>query len=252
MKLIKRNYPAILMIIAALIVWEGYVRITNQPITTLPAPSQIIKTLINERYVLLGHAKITIFEALLGFSIAFILAIIIAIIIDSSNFFKRGFYPILVTSQTIPIIALAPLIAIWFGYGILPKVIVVVLVTFFPIVISLADGLNNADKGLIDLMKTMNASKWQILIKIKFPSALPALFSGLRIAATYSVMGAVIGEWLGASKGLGIYMRNTLHSYLTDRLFAAIIIMVITSITFYSILLLLETKLVPWNKKSNY
>lgn len=244
----KKNYPALLMVLFTLIIWELFVKITDQPIWILPAPTDITVALINERAVILDNALITIFEATIGFIFALLISVFLAIVIDSYSFFKRGFYPILVISQTVPIIALAPLILAWFGYDILPKIVIVVLVAFFPIVINLVDGLESTDQGLISLMKTMNASKWQILFKIKFPSALPSLFSGLRIAATYSVMGAVIGEWMGAKEGLGIYMKNTLHSFQMTQLFAAIVVVVITSIMFYTGLLFLEKILVPWNK----
>lgn len=249
MKYMKKHYPAILVLLVAAILWEFIIRITNTPIWILPAPSQIIRALLKERNLLLEHTMITLFEAFIGFILALIVAFVLAIIISNSNFFKRGFYPILVTSQTIPIIALAPLFIIWFGFGILPKVIVVALVAFFPIVVNFVDGLNTADKGLIDLLRTMNASKWQIFIKIKLPSSLPLLFSGLRIAATYSVMGAVIGEWMGSSKGLGYFMKITSHSFLTDQYFASIIVVVISSILFYSFLLFLESRIVSWNRK---
>lgn len=251
MGFIRRHYPAIIVVFLTLFLWEAFVKITNTPKWILPPPSKIIEALINEREILIVHAKVTIYEAVLGFVLAFIIAFILGILMDVYPFFKRGLYPILVTSQTIPYIILAPLFFIWFGFGILPKIIVVTLVAFFPIVINMIDGLNSADEGLITLMKSMNASKWQILFKIKLPASLPFLFSGLRIAATYSIMGAAIGEWLGASKGLGIYMKNASHSFLTDQVFAAIIIIVGASIAFYTILLYLEKKLVPWNKRKN-
>lgn len=252
MGFIRKHYPALIMVSVSLLIWEGFVRITNQPIYILPAPTQIVDSLIIEMGNIYEHAIVTIYEALLGFGLALIIGLLIAVIVDSNSFLKRGFYPILVASQTIPIIALAPLIFIWFGFGILPKVIVVALVAFFPIVINLIDGLNSADEGLISLMKTMNASKRQILLKIKLPSALPYLFSGLKISATYSLMGAVIGEWLGASKGLGIYMKNASYAFMTDKVFAAIIIIIAVSIAFYSVLLLLEAKIIPWHKHKKY
>jgi len=251
MKIIKRNYPAVLMIIIAVIVWESYVKITEIERYILPAPTQIFRALVAEWSVIFPHAIVTFYEALLGFGAAVLVSLILGLIIDSSSFFKRGFYPILVTSQTIPIIAIAPLFIVWFGFGLLPKVIVVALVAFFPIVINLIDGLNSADHGLVTLLKTMNASKWQILTKIRLPGALPAFFSGLRIAATYSVMGAVIGEWFGASKGLGLYIKNASNSYLIERFFAASIVIVATSILFYGGLLLLESVIIPWSKKND-
>lgn len=251
MEYIRKHYPALLIIIIAVIIWEALVRITETPVWILPSPSQIAVAFADNNKIIFYHALITLAESLLGFTLAIIFAILLAILIDNIQFLKKGFYPILVASQTIPIIAIAPLLTIWFGFGILPKIFVVVLVAFFPIVVSLIDGLNSTDQGLISLLETMNASKWQIFFKIRFPSALPSFFSGLRIAATYSVMGAVIMEWLGASKGLGNYMKNTSHSFQTAQNFAAVIVVIGVSILLYSLLMLLESKIIPWNKKNN-
>ena len=249
MKIVKKNYPALLMIITALTIWEGYVAISQIEKYILPPPSQIINAFFKHWTPIYEHAKVTIYEALVGYLVALIVSIILAILIDNNRFLKQGFYPILVASQTIPIIAIGPLITAWFGFGILPKVLVVALVAFFPIVVNMIDGFNSTDKDLINLLKTMKASKWQIFLKVKIPSALPNTFSGLRIAATYSVMGAVIGEWLGASKGLGIYIRNASNSYLIDQVFAAIIVIVGISILFYSVLLIAERVIIPWNRE---
>lgn len=243
-----KHYPAVLLITFTLVIWEFLVRLTHTPLWILPAPTRIMEALIRERDMLMRHSAITLYEAILGFLVAILFSFFLAILIDFSSFMKRGIYPLLVASQTIPIIAIAPLLFIWFGFDILPKVVVVALVAFFPIVINLIDGLDQTDQGLISLLLTMNATKWQIFSRVRFPSALPSLFSGLRIAGTYSVMGAVIGEWLGASKGLGIYMKNTSHSFLTDQVFAAIIVVVTISILIYILLLMLEQLLIPWNK----
>lgn len=251
MKLLKKDYPAILILLFSIIIWELYVKLSQIEQFILPSPTQIIGALYEHRMLILDHTYVTLYEALFGYLIAFILSLLLSLVIDSNEFLKRGFYPILVASQTVPIIAIGPLITVWFGFGILPKVMVVTLVSFFPIVVNMVDGYNTSDEGLINLLKTMNASKWQIFSKVKFPSALPSIFSGLRIAATYSVMGAVIGEWLGAQKGLGIYIRNASNSYLVDQVFAAIIVIVGISIIFYAILLLLEQLVIPWNKKDS-
>ena len=249
MKIVKKNYPALLMIMTATVIWEGYVALSQIEKFILPPPSQIISAFFKQWTPIFEHTKVTIYEALVGYLVALIVSIFLAIAIDNNRFLKQGFYPILVASQTIPIIAIGPLITAWFGFGILPKVLVVALVAFFPIVVNMIDGFNSTDKDLINLLKTMNASKWQIFLKVKIPSALPNTFSGLRIAATYSVMGAVIGEWLGASKGLGIYIRNASNSYLIDQVFAAIIVIVGISILFYSVLLIVERLIIPWNRE---
>lgn len=237
------------MIIVALIIWQITVMLLKPPIWIMPAPTDIAIALYNEFFIIMENAWITFSEAILGFALAIILSLILAIIMDASPFIRNGIYPILVASQTIPIFAVAPLLIIWFGFGILPKILIVTLVDFFPIVVNLVDGLNSTDKGLINLLKTMNSSRWQIFKKLKFPAALPYLFSGLKIAATYSVMGAVIGEWLGASKGLGLYIKNAFNSFLTDQVFAAIIVIVTISILLYGLINIIEKYFVPWNNK---
>ena len=245
---IKKNRYAIITVAVTLILWEGLVWIFKPSQWILPPPTVIFEALINNRNVILTNAWVTLYEALLGFGLAIIFSLLIAILMDYFSAIKKGIYPILVASQTIPIFAVAPLLFIWFGFGILPKIIIVALVDFFPIVINLTDGLNSADKGLIKLLKSMNASKWQIFKKVKFPSALPYFFSGLRIAATYSVMGAVIGEWIIASKGLGLYIKNTFNSFLTDQVFAGILVIIAISIMLYGIIVFLERITIPWNK----
>jgi ABC-type nitrate/sulfonate/bicarbonate transport system permease component len=196
---------------------------------------------------LLGpHTWQTLKETWLGLALALSVGLGLALLVDSSSLLRRTIYPLLVTSQTVPILALAPLLIIWFGYGIVPKVIVVALVCFFPIVVSTADGLRVADPDLIALLRAMGASGRQIFLKVRVPGALPSFFSGLKIAITYSVVGAVIGEWVGASQGLGIFMIRSSKNFLTDRVFAAIAVTSLLSIVMFAVVMLLERSLLPW------
>jgi ABC-type nitrate/sulfonate/bicarbonate transport system permease component len=142
--------------------------------------------------------------------------------------------------------AVAPLFIIWFGYGILPKIMVVALVCFFPITVSLVEGMEAADRDMIKLLEAMGASPWQVFKMVSFPGALPSFFSGLKISAAYSIMGAVIGEWLGASKGLGVYMTRSMKSFLTDRVFASIVVISILSLFLFGIIVLIARLLMPW------
>jgi ABC-type nitrate/sulfonate/bicarbonate transport system permease component len=153
----------------------------------------------------------------------------------------------MVLSQTVPIIAIAPVIAIWFGIGIVSKLIICILVVFFPVALNLTEGLNSYDKDLEELLKCMNASKLQIFTKLKLPTALDYFFSGLKIAATYSIMGAVIGEWLGARAGLGIFMTRVMSSHRADMLFAAIVVIVVLSVAMFKLIEITEKIAVPWN-----
>lgn len=231
-----------------LFIWQISIDKWKVPQYILPSPKDIIITLINIVPSITHHIYATLYEALIGFIISILVALILAILMDNVKLIKKCIYPILVVSQTIPIIALAPLFVIWFGFGILPKIIVVVLVCFFPIVISLIDGLESVDKDIVNLLKTMGASKFQIFTMVKLPSSTVNFFSGLRIAATYSIMGAVIGEWLGGDKGLGVYMIRAKNSYALDKVFAVIIIIVILSMALFGLLYLLQYYFTPWSR----
>jgi ABC-type nitrate/sulfonate/bicarbonate transport system permease component len=235
-----------LFICFLIIGWEIYTSISGIEEWLLPAPSAIMAELFESRELLLNHGLQTILEALLGFLLALILAALLAVVIDLNILIKRTIYPLLVLSQTVPIIAVAPLIGIWLGLGLLPKVIIVALVCFFPIVISLADGLQQTDREMIRVLQSMGANRWQMYRYVKIPSALPSLFSGLRIAGTYCVMGAVIAEWLGAERGLGIMLTRASKSFLTDRVFATIFVISILSIIIYFVIELLARKLLAW------
>ncbi|MBN1623199.1 MAG: ABC transporter permease [Clostridia bacterium] len=229
-----------------IIIWEFAVRIFNTPEYRLPAPTAIIEEFIKSWEILLGHTGITFFETILGFIAGVLVAVAVAVLIDSSDMVERIFMPFAVLSQTIPLVALAPLLAIWFGFGILPKVILVILVVFFPVTVSLVSGFKSIDKDLCEMMVGMNASKWQIFIKLKVPGSLPFFFSGLKISAAYAVMGAVISEWTGASRGLGIYMTRAMSSFKTAALFADIIIISLLSILLFKVIAYLERKFITW------
>ena len=183
-----------------------------------------------------------------GLFVAIVISLLMAVLMDESKLIKKSIYPLLVMSQTVPIIVIAPLVAMWFGFGIQPKIFIVVLVCFFPVTISLIEGLQSVDYELIDLMRSMGASNIQIFTKIKLPYTLPNFFSGLKIAATYSIMGAVIGEWLGGKSGLGIYMERARHSFAFDRVFASIIVIIIVSIMLFYGIEVLQKITMPWAK----
>ncbi|NBI05851.1 ABC transporter permease [Senegalia massiliensis] len=234
-----------------LFIWEVVVRVGIVERYILPSPIDIIKVFSEINSEIWPHISTTLQESAIGFLIAIILGIVLAIVMDNVKFIKKAIYPIVIISQTVPIIALAPLFAAWFGFGKLPKIMVVILVCFFPVLVSLIHGLESVDKDLINLLKSMGASKFQIFKQVKFPASLVSFFSGLRIAATYSIMGAVIGEWLGGKDGLGVYMLRVKHSFALDKFFAVIIIIVILSMILFKIINLLQNYLMPWAKGTN-
>lgn len=245
--LLKQGLPAFLLAILVLLFWQGFVTAFGLPLWLLPAPSKIILALWSTRSVLLEHAWTTVLETTSGFFLAVPFALLVAVSMALSPRLKRLLYPYLIISQTIPLIAVAPLLIVWLGYGYLSKIATVMLVCFFPIAVSLLEGLELADTDLLNLLRSMGATPWQIFKMVRWPQALPFLFAGLKIAATYSVMGAVIGEWLGASSGLGVYLTRSSHSFLTDRVFAAILAITLLSFVYFALISLLARVTLPWN-----
>ena len=235
-----------LLLAGLLAAWEIGVRVTDTPSWFLPTPGEIARETVASRSVLWGHTQTTLLEVLVGFSIATIFGVLSALGIASSRIAERTIYPAIVASQAIPIIALAPILLIWFGYGLTPKVIVVVLICFFPIAVNMADGLRAVDPDVIALLRSMGANRWQIMRIVRIPTSLPYLLSGLRIAAAVSVIGAIVGEWVGASSGLGYLMTRSASQFQTALLFSAVGISAVLGIALFAIVALSERWLLPW------
>ncbi len=238
--------PAFVLAVTLLVFWELSVRVGQVSPRVLPAPIAIVQALISNWGIIYDNAIQTLLETVLGMVVATLLGLLLAILLDTSSWMRRAIYPLLITSQTIPIIALAPLLLIWFGYNIGPKVLVVALYCFFPIAVACADGLAAAEPELIKLLISMRATRWQILRLVRLPGAMPSFFSGLRIAATYSVTGAIFGEYVGAEKGLGIYMKLEANSFATIQVFAAILVTAILSLLLFGLVSLVERIALPW------
>ena len=214
----------------------------------LPSPSDVFLTSFRIFPELKPHIMTTLEEALTGFFIAILLAVILAVLMDSFPLLKKAFYPLFIVSQTIPIIILVPLLVMWFGFDKLPKIIVVILVCFFPIVVNLLEGLESIDKDMLNLFKSMKANYFQIFKFAKFPASLGNFFSGLKIAATYSIMGAVIGEWMGGKDGLGVYMTRVRQSFALDKVFSVIVVIVLLSLLLFKIIELIQYLMMPWTR----
>ncbi|MEI7616404.1 MAG: ABC transporter permease [Actinomycetota bacterium] len=245
-KKIISNLYSLIFFLLLVAIWEIVCRTGSVPAYILPAPSTIIYSLTVNFKLMWLHILVTVFETLTGFAAAVFLGMFIAILMDGIPFVKKVLYPLIVTSQTIPIITVAPLFIIWFGYGYLPKIIIVVLICFFPISVSFLQGLGSVDLDLINLLKSMGAGKYHLYRIVKFPAALGGLFSGLKIAATYSIMGATIGEWVGGKDGIGVYMLRAKFSFATDKVFGAIIVITFLSIALLKLIELIEKKSMPW------
>lgn len=241
------NYgPALVLTVALLAIWELAVRANLSLEQLLPSPDAIVQALANNWDVIYDNAVPTLLETVLGLLAATALGLLLAILLDLSIWSRRAIYPLLIVSQTIPIVALAPLMLIWFGFTITPKIIVVLLYCFFPIAVATADGLASAEPDLLKLLRSMGASRWQMLWLVRLPGALPAFFSGLRIAATYSVTGAIAGEFVGAEKGLGIYMITSTNSHALPVVFATIVVTAVLSLALFALVNLIEQLALPW------
>jgi putative hydroxymethylpyrimidine transport system permease protein len=236
------------LIFAALVLgaWQLYATYSGVPESSLPAPSQIAQAAWDIRDLLLDNAWVTVQEILLGFGIAIVLGVALGVAIHSSRLVERAIYPWLVASQTIPIVAVAPIIVIWTGFDLRPKVIVVALVSFFPIAVGMIAGLHSADPELDRLLRTLRASRWQRLVHARVPAALPHVFSGLKVGAALTVVGAVFAEWVGSSEGLGYLVLTFNNQVATARMFAVIAVLALIGIALFGLMLLLERLLLPW------
>jgi len=185
---------------------------------------------------------------LLGFGFALVVGVAIGILIDTSTIVERALYPLIIASQTIPMVVLAPLLLIWFGYGLAPKIIVAALIAFFPITVSTVDGLRSADREVMSMLRAFGASRWERFRMAKLPAALPAIFSGARIGIAVSVIAAVFGELVGASEGLGYLMQRDSSQFLTARVFASIFILALMGVGLFGLIGLLERLLLPWRR----
>lgn len=238
-----------LVIILLLSIWEIAVRLLAVPTWLLPTPLKISQILFTDWGHYQGHLFATIQLTITGFAIGSGIGIVVAIGLHLLPFARESFYPLIIISQNIPVIVLAPLLVIWFGFGILPKLIVITLVCFFPIAIATLDGFHQTSPNLKHYMQMAGADNRQIFWKLEWPHALPSLFSGLKISATYSVMGAVVSEWLGASDGIGVYMTLASSSFRTDRVFVAIFLVMVLSLLFFAFIAYLEKRVVKWKPK---
>lgn len=236
----------ILAIIVGLVLWELLVVIAEIKEYILPAPSVVARELVDQATNIFNHSLVTAWEIILGFLLSVLVGIPLGMGIYYFKFLDRIFYPFLVASQTIPKIAIAPLLVIWFGFGLAPKIIVSFLIAFFPIVIDTVVGLKGTQPEMIYLVRSMGANRLQTFLKISLPNALPNIFGGLKVAITLAVVGAVVGEFIAADEGLG-YLLVVANGYLdTPLMFAGIIALSALGILFFFIIEILERVMIPW------
>ena len=236
------------LVAAGLVVWEAAVRTAETPTWLLPAPSVVARTLWIDRGLLAGHATVTLAEIGIGFALALVLGVLLGAAIDASVVLARALYPLVVASQTVPIPALSPLLIIWLGHGLGPKVVVTALVAFFPIVAGTVDGLRATDREVLALLRSLGAGRWARFRLARLPQALPSVFSGARVAVAVSVIGAVFGELVGAEAGLGYLLTRSTAQFQTARVFAAIVVLSAIGIGLFALVALAERVLLPWRR----
>ena len=231
-----------------LLIWQGVSAAGIVPGYMLPSPVDVVRAFWTERALLWENAVITLQEAFIGLALGVALGFLFAVLMDAFDVLYRAFYPILVITQTVPTVAIAPLLVLWFGYEMTPKIILIVISTFFPVTVGLLDGFRGADKDAMGMLRSMGATRGQIFRYIKCPSALPQFFSGLRIAAAYSVVGAVISEWLGGFGGLGVYMTRVKKAFAFDKMFAVIFLISAISLALMALVDAVEKVSMPYRQ----
>lgn len=244
--MLKRNLPSIAAVIILLATWQIVCMTGLIPSYMLPSPVSVVKAFISEFPLLAENSLITLQEAFIGLALGVGVGFIAAVLMDSFDILYKAFHPLLIITQTIPSVAIAPLLVLWFGYEMTPKIILIVIATFFPVTVGLLEGFKSVDKDAVGLLRSMGGSRFQIFRYIKFPSALPQLFSGLKIAAAYSVVGAVISEWLGGFGGLGVYMTRVKKAFAFDKMFAVIFLISAISLILMALVEFAEKKCMPY------
>ena len=247
---ITSNIYPIISILAILVLWECLSVFEIVPNFMLPSPAETVMAFVHDFGLLMSHMKVTLLETLVGTVTGISIGFIAAVLMDWWDPAYKAMYPLIVLTQTIPAVAIAPLLVLWFGYRMTPKIILIVLITFFPIVIGMLDGFRSADRDAINLMRSMGANRRQIFRHIKLPNAMPHFFSGLRITVAYAVVGAVLAEWLGGFAGLGVYMTRVKKSFAYDKMFAVIFLISIISLLLIWLVNVLQKKCMPWEKET--
>ncbi len=241
--------PPLAVVLALLAAWEAASIVSRFPTYVLPRPSQIARELLHPGSLFWTHTWITLQETLIGFVIGSLVGLTLAIAIVLSPLIRRSIYPLIVLFQTVPKIVLAPIFIIWFGYGLLPKEMLVVVLAFFPVTVDAIHGLTSMDPTLVDLLHSVSASRWEILWKIQLPHSTPHIFSGLKVASTLSVIGAIVGEWAGANGGLGFLILSSSAQLETVRMFSGVVAVSIIGLLLFYAVSRLEDWLLPWREK---
>ncbi|MDI1345040.1 MAG: ABC transporter permease [Pseudolabrys sp.] len=246
---LKEVLPAIALSAAILILWEAFIRIFDVATFVLPAPSAIVVSLIKNRASLAVATQATAFEIFFGFVLAAIVGVMVALLIVRFERFGRALYPLIVLFQNVPKVALAPIFILWFGFELTPKILLIVVIAFFPVTIDMLAGLQSVEPSFVSLMRSVGASKNKIMLRVRIPHSLPHLMAGLKVAITFSVIGAIVGEFAGANRGLGYVIQFASTQLDTPLIFAALLVVSALGLAFYYVVEFAERLLVPWAPK---
>lgn len=245
---LRRWLPPLTLLALLVGAWEAWVLVRHTPSYVLPSPGRVVGAIPESLSLMPGHIATTLIEALAGLVAGALAGAVLAAVLASVRLVRQVLYPLLVVSQTVPIIVLAPLLVLGFGYGLAPKIVVVALIAFFPVVVATVDGLDSADPEMVDLVRAMGANRSRVFATVRVPAAVPAFFSGLRIAAAYAVGSAVIGEYVGASSGIGVFIDRSKRSYFIDRIFVAVLVTAALSVALFGLVTLLGRLATPWRQ----
>ena len=245
---IRGGLPAVTALVIIVAVWQILCTTGVIPAFMLPSPAAVIRALVTDFPTIFYHARISLTESLIGLGLGILLAFLMATVMDRFMLMNRAFYPLLIITQTIPTIAIAPILVLWMGFGMAPKIALVVITTFFPIAVGLLDGYRSVDEDAVNLLRAMGASRRQIFRHAKVPASLGHFFSGLKISASYAVVGAVVSEWLGGFEGLGVYMTRVKKAYAFDKMFAVIVVIIVISLLLMLLVNVIRNLVMPWEK----
>jgi len=252
----KRWLPPIVIVVVLLGLWQLAASLDvianalNIEPFLVPSPSEIAQSLWADRSLLLDNGWVTLQEVLAGFALSVVAGAAFTDVLHLSPMLRRAFYPLLIASQTVPIVVIAPILVVWLGFGIGPKLVIIALICFFPITVNTLDGLRSVDPDLLKMMRTLDASRMQTFRRVEGPSALPYFFSGAKIAVAVAVIGAVFGEWAGSSSGLGHLIQQASAQLETARTFAAVVVLSALAIVLFGLLAVIERRVAWWGPRS--
>jgi ABC-type nitrate/sulfonate/bicarbonate transport system permease component len=240
--------PAMLSVGTLILAWELYARFSGISPTTLPAPSRVVTQAVLNAKPLFENTIPTVHATLAGFACSLVAAFGLSVLVDFFKLVRRALFPVFIISQTLPLVAIAPLVVLWFGFGLMPKVLLVALVTFFPMLVALVEGYEATEEEVELLLASMGAKRWRVFWMARLPSALPYFFAGLRISITYAVVGAIFAEYAGAAKGLGIYILNAKNNFRPDLVLAAVMVSAMLTLVLFGATVLIQRLAMPWEK----